>query len=84
MPVALNLQQDGSSISGTMETMLGNGIITGGSVRGSTVSATANTEIQGQSAEFLISGSLENEALSGTISAAIIPDSLTFTGKRST
>lgn len=82
VPVSMNLTQSGASISGTLETILGNGQITGGSVRGGTISATANTDIQGQSVEFLINGSLNDGVLSGTISAAIIPDSLTFTGAR--
>jgi zinc protease len=82
VPVTLTMEQSGASITGNLETMLGNGQITGGSVRGDSLSATANTEIQGQSVEFIISGKLDNGALSGTISAAIIPDSLTFTGTK--
>ncbi len=82
VPVTLNVEQSGGSVTGTLETVLGNGKITGGSVRGNTFSATADTEIQGQNVEFIINGELEDGSLSGTISAAIIPDSLTFTGTR--
>jgi zinc protease len=82
VPVTLTVEQSGSAVTGSLETALGNGQITGGSVRGDSFSATANTEIQGQSVEFVISGKLDNGSMSGTISAAIIPDSLTFTGTR--
>ena len=82
VPVSLSVTQTDASVTGTLETVLGSGQITGGSVRGRTLSATANTEIQGQSVEFLITGTLADGQLSGTISAGIIPDSLSFTGLR--
>jgi zinc protease len=82
VPVSLVVTQTDASVTGTLETVLGSGQITCGSVRGRTLSATANTEIQGQSVEFLITGTLDDGTLSGTISAGIIPDSLNFTGSR--
>lgn len=82
VPVTLKVEQSGASVTGSLETVLGNGQITGGSVSGDSFSATANTDIQGQSVEFVIRGKLDNGSMSGTISAAIIPDSLTFTGTR--
>lgn len=82
VPVTLTIEQSGNSVSGSIETALGNGEITAGSVRGSRLSATADTEIQGQNVEFVINGKLDWEAITGTISAAVIPDSLSFTGKR--
>jgi len=82
VPVSLSIEQSDSGISGSIETILGNGSITSGEVIGQTISATAATEIQGQSVEFVIKGQLSDGGLNGTISTAIIPDSLTFTGKR--
>lgn len=82
VPVSLDLEQSDKVIKGSLQTVLGNGEISDGSVRGQSFSATANTDIQGQSVEFMISGTLENGTMSGTISAPIIPDSLTFTGSR--
>ncbi|HTH36541.1 MAG TPA: pitrilysin family protein [Pyrinomonadaceae bacterium] len=84
VPVSLVVTQTDASVTGTLQTVLGSGQITGGSVRGSTLSATANTEIQGQNVEFIITGILDDGTLSGTISAGIIPDSLNFTGSRKT
>ncbi len=83
VPISLTIQQDGINVTGTLETILGNGEITDGSVRGDKISATANTDIQGQSVEFVINGTLSGDDITGTISAAIIPDSLPFAGSRS-
>lgn len=82
VPVTLSLDQDGKSLTGTIETILGSGTIAEGSVTGNRVSATASTEIQGEPVEFSISGSVDGDSISGTLSAAIIPDPLSFTGSR--
>lgn len=82
VPVSLTIDQDGNSISGTLETILGNGTITAGTVRGNEISATAATDIQGQSVDFQISALLANDEISGTISTAIIPEPLPFRGTR--
>jgi hypothetical protein len=82
VPVSLTLEQNGEGVSGRLETILGNGNISEGSVRGNRVAATAKTEIQGQEVDFVINGSISDGVMSGSISAAIIPDSLTFTGSK--
>lgn len=84
VPVELTIEQDGESISGKLATMLGEGEIQSGTVNGRKFSATAVTEMQGQSLELSINGKADGEdALVGTISAPIIPEPLPFTGKRS-
>jgi len=65
-----------------LETMLGDGNITSGKVSGSKLSATANAEIQGQSVEFVINGSVDGDSMNGTIAAPIVPEPLNFTGTR--
>lgn len=82
VPVTLLMEQDGSNVSGKLSTMLGDGEISSGKVRGKSISAVAATEIQGQTVEFVINADIDGEAISGTISAAVIPDSLPFTGTR--
>ncbi len=82
LPVTLTLDQTNDRLSGKIETVLGSGEIEDGSVRGNKVSATARTEIQGQSVDFAITGSVNGDSMSGTLSAPIIPDSLSFEGKR--
>ena len=82
LPVTLTLEQNGERLSGKIQTALGSGKIEDGSVKGDRVAATAKTEIQGQSVDFSISGSVKGDSMTGTLSAPIIPDSLSFEGKR--
>jgi hypothetical protein len=82
LPVTLTLEQSGERISGNIETVLGSGNIEDGSVKGDRITATAKTEIQGQSVDFSITGTVKGDTMSGTLSAPIIPDSLPFEGKR--
>jgi len=82
VPVTLTLDQKDEKISGKIETVLGGGEIQDGSVKGKKISATAITEIQGQSVDFVITGVVDGDSMSGTLSTAIIPESLSFEGKR--
>lgn len=82
LPVSLHLEQDGDNVNGVLETMLGNGEITDGKVSGSKLSATAKAEMQGQSVEFTISGKVDENSMTGTITAPIVPDPLAFSGTR--
>jgi hypothetical protein len=82
VPVTLTLDQTEDKISGKIETVLGGGEIQDGSVKGKKLSATAITEIQGQSVDFVITGVVDGDSMSGTLSTAIIPESLSFEGKR--
>lgn len=82
VPVTLNLTQDGTAVSGNLSTMLGEGEISSGSVSGSQISATASTEIQGQSVEFVIGGSVSGDSMEGTITSGMMPAPMAFSGKR--
>lgn len=82
IPVSLKLEQTDETVNGKLESMLGEGKITDGKVRGSKVSAVAVTEMQGQLLEISISGNVDGDSISGTLSAPVIPMPLEFTGKR--
>lgn len=82
LPVSLTLEQTGADVTGMLETMLGNGEIAGGTVTGNKLAATAKAEMQGQAMEFVISGKVDGNAMSGAITAPIVPDPLSFTGTR--
>ncbi len=82
VPVSLTLEQNGDAVSGVLETMLGNGEIADGKVRGNKLSAAAKTEMQGQAVEFSIAGTADGDAMTGTISAPMIPEPLSFSGTR--
>ena len=83
IPVSLSLVQTGDTANGSLETMLGTGEISGGKVKGNKLSAAARTEIQGETVEFLISGIVSGDSISGTLSAPIVPEPLAFSGSRS-
>lgn len=82
VPVSLTLTQNESEVSGELETILGSGKISSGSVRGNKINAAASTEIQGETVDLVINAELTGGEMSGTISAGIIPAPLTFTGSR--
>lgn len=82
VPVELELQHDDGKVTGKIKTVLGTGVIDSGSIRGTKLTAAATTEIQGQSVEFAINGTIDADSINGTLSAPIIPDSLPFEGKR--
>jgi zinc protease len=84
VPVSLRIVQDGEHVSGSLETMLGTGEIAEGSVKGNKLTASARTEIQGEAVEFAISGKVDGNRISGTLSAPVVPEPLTFTGVRAT
>jgi hypothetical protein len=82
LPVTLLLDQNGESVWGELETMLGNGKIADGTVTGNKLTAVATAEMQGQAVEFSINGKVDGESMSGTITAPIVPDALPFSGTR--
>lgn len=83
LPVSLNLEQSDDAVTGVLETMLGNGKIADGKITGNKLSANAKAEMQGQGIEFAITGKVDGNAMSGTITAPIVPEPLPFTGSRS-
>lgn len=82
LPVSLILDQTGDTVSGKLETMLGNGEIANGKIKGKTLSATAAAEMQGKTVEFVISASVDGGSMMGAISTPIVPEPLSFTGTR--
>jgi hypothetical protein len=82
LPVSLRLQQQETSLTGSLNTMLGDGTISDGHVDGNKISATARAEIQGQVLEFAISGKIDGDSMSGTITTTMAPEPLPFVGSR--
>ncbi len=70
LPVTLKLQQTENQITGSLDSMLGKGKISGGKVKGKKFSATAKTQIQGQDVEIAINGELENDTDSNQTTAS--------------
>ena len=82
VPVKLILENSGDTITGTLETMLGDGEVNQVSINGNKFSAVAVSEIQGQPMELSINGKVDGDSMSGSITVSIIPEPLTFTGSR--
>ena len=82
IPVKLKAEQTETTFAGTLETMFGNGKIENGKVSGNEFSGTAVTEMQGQSLELGIAGTIENDTIEGAIDAPMLPIPLEFTGKK--
>jgi predicted Zn-dependent peptidase len=82
LPITLVLEQDGASITGELETMLGNGVVDEGLVKGNTLTATVSAEMQGQPVELSITAKVDGESVEGTVTIPIAPAPLPFTGSR--
>jgi hypothetical protein len=82
LPVTMSLEQTDTDVSGSLETMFGNGEISGGLVTGNKFTATAKAQFQGSGMNFEIAGKVEGDAMSGTISAPIVPGPLPFKAER--
>ena len=81
-PVSLSLEQDGDSITGNIESMLGAGEIADGKVRGDKFSAVAKTDFQGQSLELNLSGKVDGDSMNGMVNTPMIPMPIEFVGNR--
>lgn len=80
LPVTLSLSQEGPAISGTLSSMLGEGVIENGKIAGSSFNAVAVSEVQGQSLGISISGIVVDGTMKGSITAPIVPEPLLFSG----
>ncbi len=83
VPVTLTLKQDNQKVSGTLDSMLGKGEIANAKVSGNKLSGVAKVQIQGQAADLTINGTVEGEAMKGTITVPMggMPP-LSFTGTK--
>ncbi len=82
LPVTLILTQNGDSVSGKLESMIGEGEIANGIVAGNNFSAVAKTKFQGQDTELGIKGKIEGDSMTGTMSNSMIPMPMEFSGNR--
>ncbi len=83
VPVTLTLKQDGAKASGSMDSMMGKGDITDAKVNGNKITAVAKSQIQGQSVDLTISGTVDGDSMKGTITIPM-PGAppLSFTGTK--
>ena len=74
IPVTLEVKQTGSKWTGSLSSPMGGGNIDDGTISGNELTGRAKVEIQGQSLEILIVGTLNGDSMSGTISGAGLPE----------
>ncbi len=82
LPVSIVISQDGNSISGEMESMLGTGELRDGSVNGNRFSATVESDFQGETLEMSLSGVKKGDSIDGTITVPMMPEPLSFKGSK--
>jgi zinc protease len=83
LPVTLMLKQDGEKVSGSLDSMMGKGDIADAKVNGNKFTAVAKSQIQGQSVDLNISGTVDGDSMKGTITIPM-PGAppLSFTGTK--
>ncbi|MGI8494015.1 MAG: hypothetical protein ACR2L1_01720, partial [Pyrinomonadaceae bacterium] len=83
LPVSLDLKQDAGKVTGSLDSMLGKGAINNGKIIGNKINAVAKTEMQGQSVDLNLSGTVEGDTMKGVITASMpgLPP-ISFEGKR--
>lgn len=83
VPVTMEVIRNGDSVKGKLSTMLGDGEIDEIRISGRKFSAVAKADMQGQSLDLSITGKIDGSgAMEGSLSAPILPESLTFKGNK--
>lgn len=83
IPVTLTLKQDGAKVSGSLDSMMGKGDIADAKVTGNKFVGTAKSEIQGQSVDLVINGTVDGDSMKGIVTLPM-PGAppLSFTGTK--
>ncbi len=81
LPATLNIKQDGSKISGTVQSQLGESELKPTTLNGKSFDATLTLNMGGQAIDAQVSGTVDDDAIKGTITLPGYP-ALPFTGKR--
>lgn len=81
IPATLNIKQEGSQISGTVESQLGLAELKPTTLNGDSFDATLILNMQGQTIDAQVSGTVQGNTMKGTINVPQFPP-LPFTGTR--
>lgn len=83
LPVTLVIKQDGAKATGSLDSMMGKGTISEAKISGNKITATAKSEIQGQSVDLVINGTVDGDTMKGSVTLPM-PGAppLNFTGTR--
>ena len=81
LPINVEFIQTGATFTGNTAADIGNGKIEGGKVNGAKFVATLHAEVQGQLVDFMMSGTVDGDKMSGTFENAQF-GSIPFTATR--
>ena len=81
LPITMVLLKEGDSITGTLNTPVGDGAITAGTISDNNLAATASLSFQGMPVNVKITGTINGDSVSGSVDTGIL-GSLPFTGTR--
>ena len=79
LPGTLVVRQEGSSLSGSIQTQVGSSEFSGGTFTGNAFNITAIMTIQGQAVQLTITGTVDGDHLSGTVQSQFGTQNLTGT-----
>ncbi|MCO6510358.1 MAG: insulinase family protein [Aridibacter famidurans] len=80
--IKLELHQEGTSVKGSLDSMLGQGMLRDGTVSGTGLKGILVTEMQGQEIELEISASVQGDEMEGLITIPLMGEPLPFKGSR--
>ncbi len=81
IPIALELKRDGAAASGSINSAFGGGQMSDGKVSGNKLSGIFKAEIQGQTMELQIDGTITGDQMTGTLSGQGLPP-ISFTATK--
>ena len=79
LPGTIIIRQDGDSLSGSIQTQLGNSDFSGGTLSGNTFHFVSNANIQGQAVQLTIDGTINGNTMTGTVNSPFGTQTLTGT-----
>ena len=83
LPVTLTLTNSGGNLGGSLSTPIGDGSITGGTISGNEVNASASLDFQGQAVNITINGTSDGNTINGNVSTPLMGGmTLPFTGTK--
>lgn len=82
LPLKLELEQDDDGVTGSLDSMLGQGVLKDAKLSGSRLNAVISAEMQGQEFDIDFQATVVGDQIEGMISIPLMPEPLPFKGRR--
>lgn len=82
LPLKLEIEHDEKGIRGSLDSMLGQGVLKDARLTGARLSAVITAEMQGQEFDLELQATFVGEEIEGMISIPVMPEPLPFKGRR--